>query len=118
MAWAIKSAVMLAGAMVAAAAEAQQAPAAPTPAANGWNGEFSIGGTSATGNTQRKSADTDIRLNHREGRLEDRFRLGGTMAWEAGTTSAQRVEASAQSRFDWKPRSYTYGLAEIGRAHV
>lgn len=35
------------------------------------------------------------------------------MAWETGNTVAQRVEASAQSRFDWKPRTYTFGLAEF-----
>ena len=115
MAQSVGAAVVVAVVVVAAAgvAEAQPAPVAQSASANGWNGEFSVGGTFATGNTQRKSSDADMRLNHREGRLEDRFHLGGTMAWETGNTVAQRVAASAQGRFDWKPRTYTYGLAEF-----
>lgn len=94
--------------------EAQQAGQRSRAASpDGWSGEVSLGGSLATGNTQRKSSDLDLRLNHREGRLEDRFHLAGTMAWETGNTVAQRIEASAQSRFDWKPRSYTFGLAEL-----
>ncbi len=94
-------------------ARAQQTGQGAQQSPNGWTGEFSLGGSLATGNTQRKSSDLDLRLNHREGRLEDRFHLGGTIAWETGNTVAQRVEASAQSRFDWKPRTYTFGLAEF-----
>ena len=82
------------------------------PAGTGWTGEISAGGSIATGNTSRKAMDADIRAAKREGGLENRFRLLGTVAWETGVTTAQRVHASAQSNVDLRPRTYGFGFAE------
>jgi putative salt-induced outer membrane protein len=104
---------LLVATLTAAGAFAQAAPPAAPQINAGWIGEIAAGGTLATGNTTRRAFDLDLRAAKREGGIENRYRLLGEVAWEAGLTTAQRVQANAQTNVDIRNRTYAFATAGL-----
>ena len=91
------------------------AQAADAGLKKGWDGEIALGGSLATGNTDRQALDVDVKASHRAGRFEDRYKLSGEFAREDGNTTASRINAGAQSNYDISDRFYALGFAEVER---
>jgi len=94
--------IAVAGATACAVAAALPTLAADGAAADnvpeqGFDGEIALGGSLATGNTSREAFDLDTKLNHRDGRREDRFKFTGDLAREAHNTRPRA--------FKWAPRA-------------
>jgi putative salt-induced outer membrane protein len=65
-----------------------------------WVGEVTLGGSLATGNTERTALDAEVNLKYRSGRILDEYKLSGELAREFGTTTAQRVKGGYQTNID------------------
>lgn len=66
----------------------------------GWTGEIALGGSLATGNTDRQALDVAGKAQYRAARWENRFRLLGDLARENGTVTSERTEVGNQTNFD------------------
>src|SRR5436190_721190 len=77
----------------AAAARAADSP--PGVPQLGWAFEVALGGSLATGNTDRQALDLASKAQYRTTHREDRYRLLGDLARENGVTTSERVEAGA-----------------------
>lgn len=80
--------------------------------AEGISGEINIGGSMATGNTDTTRVDAEIKARFKAGRLEDNYRLLAEFADDNGTTSAQRILGSVESRYDMQERLFLFGYLE------
>ncbi|MEQ9108940.1 MAG: DUF481 domain-containing protein [Rhodospirillaceae bacterium] len=79
---------------------------------NGLSGEVNVGGSMSTGNSDTTRVDAEIKARYKAGRLEDNYRLLGEFADDNGTTTAQRILASVESRFDVQERLFAFGYLE------
>ncbi len=78
----------------------------------GLSGEVNVGGSMSTGNSDTTRVDAEIKARYKAGRLEDNYRLLGEFADDSGTTTAQRILASVESRFDVQERLFVFGYLE------
>jgi putative salt-induced outer membrane protein YdiY len=78
----------------------------------GLSGEVNVGGSMSTGNSDTTRVDAEIKARYKAGRLEDNYRLLGEFADDSGTTTAQRILASVESRFDVQERLFVFGFLE------
>jgi putative salt-induced outer membrane protein len=102
------AALMAAGAVPALAADS-----APVL---GWEGQVALGGSLATGNTDRQALDLETKIQHRTPRREDRFRALGDLARENGDITAERVQMAAQSNYDIsKDKFYVLAFTQYNR---
>lgn len=78
----------------------------------GLSGEVNIGGSIATGNTDTTRVDAEIKARFKAGRLEDNYRLIGEFSDDNGTTTAQRILGSVESRYDMRESLFIFGYLE------
>ena len=78
----------------------------------GLSGEVNVGGSLATGNTDTTHLNAEMRARFTAGRLEDNYRLMFEFADDNGTTTAQRILASAESRFDVSDGLFVFGFLQ------
>ncbi|NKB45705.1 MAG: DUF481 domain-containing protein [Alphaproteobacteria bacterium] len=81
-------------------------------AEEGLSGEVNIGGSMATGNTDTTRVDAEIKARFKAGRLEDNYRLVGEFSDDNGTTTAQRILGSIESRYDMRENLFIFGYLE------
>ena len=86
--------------LVALLASITSAKADDEAPALGWTGQIALGGSLATGNTDRQALDLDSRFQLQSEHRQDRYKLLGDLAREKGVITAQRTEAAAQSNYD------------------
>ncbi len=92
------------------------AKADDTPPALGWTGQIALGGSLATGNTDRQALDLDGRLQLQSEHRQDRFKLLANLARENGVINAERTEGAAQSNYDIsKDKFYVLGFTQYIR---
>lgn len=109
-----------AGAATATVQEsARETPEAETPdpplgffGFSGWTGEFEVGGTLNTGNTEEKSVSTAIALDREAGPWTHSVLANFDFTRTDGTTSKRRFIGNYELDYDFGPRSYAYGFAE------
>lgn len=100
--------------LVFAAPTARAADAAKP--ALGWSAEISLGGSLATGNTDRQALDLETKFKHRTEHREDRFKFLGDFARENKTTTADRIQVAAQTNYDIaKDKLYVLAFARYNR---
>lgn len=87
-------------------------PASAVDRSEGLSGEINVGGSIATGNTDTTRVDAEIKARFRAGRLEDNYRLVGEFAEDNGTTTAQRILGSIESRYDIQNSLFVFGYLE------
>ncbi len=87
-------------------------PAAAVDRSEGLSGEINVGGSIATGNTDTTRVDAEIKARYRAGRLEDNYRLMAEFADDNGTTTAQRILGSVESRYDMRDSLFVFGYLE------
>jgi putative salt-induced outer membrane protein len=85
----------------------------PVAAQDGLTGEVNVGGSMATGNTDTTRVDAEIKARYKAGRLEDNYRLVGEFSDDNGTTTAQRILGSVESRFDMQESLFVFGYLEF-----
>jgi len=103
-------------AALAVLAGSGHALAADAPPALGWTGEAALGGSLATGNTDRQALDFDGRAQMRTDRREDRYKVLGDLARENGVIRSERIEVGAQTNYDLsKDKFYLIGFAQYRR---
>ena len=78
----------------------------------GMSGEVNVGGSLATGNTDTTRLDAEIKARFKSGRLEDNYRLSVEFSEDNGTTTAQRILGSVESRFDMQKKLFVFGFLE------
>ena len=78
----------------------------------GLSGEVIVGGSLATGNTDTTHLNAEMRARFKAGRLEDNYRLMFEFTDDNGTTTAQRILASAESRFDVRDGLFVFGFLQ------
>ena len=71
-----------------------------------------MGGSLATGNTDRTAFDATLKARFRTERLEDKYLLSVEFADENSTTTAQRILAAIESRVDFTEDNYLFGYLE------
>jgi len=82
----------------------------------GWTGEIGLGGSLATGNTDRQALDLEAKAQFRADRREDRYKLLGDIARENGVITAERIEGGAQTNYDIsQDKLYLLGFANYRR---
>lgn len=81
--------------------------------AEGLSGEINVGGSMATGNTDTTRFDAEFKARFNAGRMEDNYRLLGEFADDNGSTTAQRILASVESRYDMRDRLFVFGFLEF-----
>jgi putative salt-induced outer membrane protein len=82
----------------------------------GWDFEIALGGSFATGNTDRQALDLETKVKHRVERREDRFKLLSNLARENKATTAERIQAIAQTNYDIsKDKFYVLAFAQYDR---
>lgn len=79
---------------------------------DGLTGEVNVGGSMATGNSDTTRFDAEVKARFKAGRLEDNYRLAVEFAEDNGTTTAQRILGSAESRYDVQERLFVFGFLE------
>jgi putative salt-induced outer membrane protein len=95
---------------------AARADDGPPPPDLGWNAEIALGGSLATGNTDRQALDLETKFKHRTEHREDRFRFLGDLAREKNVTTAERIEVGAQTNYDIsKDKLYVLAFAQYDR---
>ena len=105
-----------AGALLAISAAAAPALADDAPPVMGWTGQIALGGSLATGNTDRQALDLDSKFQLQSDHRQDVFKVLGDLARENGLLTAERTLASAQSNFDIsKDKLYVFGFAQYDR---
>jgi len=83
---------------------------------HGWAAEIAVGGSLATGNTDRQALDLEGKAQFRTERREDRYKLLGDLARENGGITSERVEVGAQTNYDIsKDKFYIIGFTEYRR---
>ncbi len=65
-----------------------------------WVAEITVGGSLATGNTERSAIDTEAKVKYRSGRVLDEYNFSGEMAREFGKTTAERIKGGYQTNID------------------
>jgi putative salt-induced outer membrane protein YdiY len=104
------------GLLVAASALAGPAVADDKPIVMGWSGQITLGGSLATGNTDREALDLDSKFQLQSEHRQDVFKVLGDIASENGISTAERTEASAQTNYDVsKDKFYLLGFAQYVR---
>ena len=78
----------------------------------GISGEVNIGGSLATGNTDTTRLDAEFKARFKAGRLKDNYRLLVELAEDNGTTTAQRILGSVESRLDVQEKLFVFGFLE------
>ena len=82
----------------------------------GWAGEIALGGSLATGNTDRQALDLESKAQYRTEHREDRYKLLGDLARENGVVTSERTEATAQSNYDIsKDKFYLIAYTQVRR---
>ncbi|MBL8645194.1 MAG: DUF481 domain-containing protein, partial [Rhodospirillaceae bacterium] len=95
------SAVLLLATVLLAALAAGPAAAEDSKIANKtWVGEITLGGSLATGNTERTAFDAEANAKYRSGRVLDEYKFSGELAKESGSTTAERIKGSYQTNID------------------
>ena len=92
--------IALALALVLVARSGRAVHAAGGDPEMGWAGEIALGGSLATGNTDRQALDLESKAQSRTEHREDRYKLLGDLTRENGVVTAERTEVSAQSNYD------------------
>ncbi len=106
------------GALFAIAAFTTSARADDKPPALGWTGQIALGGSLATGNTDREALDADTKFQLQSEHRQDVFKALGDFARENGIVTSERVEASAQTNYDIsKDKFYVLGFTHYTRDH-
>ena len=90
----------------------QAAPLAGQDDQRTWSGEINLGGSLATGNTDRTAFDATLKAQFRTEHLEDRYLLSVEFADENGATTAQRILTAIESRVDFTEDNYFFGYLE------
>jgi len=111
-------AVVSAGAaLLGALASTAPAHAADDTPALGWEGQVALGGSLATGNTDRQALDLEAKAQfHSTAHREDRYKALGDLARENGSITAQRVQLAVQSNYDIsKDRLYVLAFTQYDR---
>jgi len=104
--------VLAALSLSAGAVRAEDAPSSDL----GWSAEISLGGSFATGNTDRQALDLQTKVQHRTENREDRMKFMGDFAREKKTTTANRLQVSAQTNYDVaKDKLYVLAFAQFDR---
>ena len=107
------AALLCIGMIVPAFAADDAANKAP---ALGWTGEVALGGSLATGNTDRQALDLATKAQLRTEHREDRFKALGDLARENGVVTSERIEAGAQTNYDIsKDKLYLLAAADYRR---
>ena len=78
----------------------------------GLSGEINVGGSISSGNADIYRVDTEVKARFKAGRLEDNYRLQLEFADNNGTTTAQRILGTAESRLDIRDGLFVYGFLE------
>ncbi len=78
----------------------------------GLSGEVNIGGSIATGNTDTTRVDAEIKARFKADRLEDNYRLMAEFSDDNGSTTAQRILGSVESRWDMRENLIVFGYLE------
>ena len=78
----------------------------------GLSGEVNVGGSIATGNTDTTHLDAEMKARFKAGRLEDNYRLLFEFTDDNGTTTAQRVLGSVESRLDVRDGLFAFGFLQ------
>lgn len=82
----------------------------------GWAFEVALGGSLATGNTDRQALDLNSKAQFRTERREDRYRLLGDFGRENGAVTAERIEAGLQSNYNLsQDKFYLIGFTQYRR---
>jgi putative salt-induced outer membrane protein len=63
-------------------------------------GELTVGGSLATGNTERSALDAEANIKYRSGRVLDEYKFSGELARESGITTAERIKGGYQTNID------------------
>lgn len=109
-------AVLAAGLGFALAAPARAAEGDKTLPPLGWAFEVALGGSLATGNTDRQALDLNSKAQLRTERREDRYRLLGDFGRENGVVTAERIEAGLQSNYNLsQDKFYLIGFTQYRR---
>ena len=78
----------------------------------GLSAEVNVGGSLATGNTNTTRFDAEVKARLKAGRIEDNYRLAVEFGDDSGTTTAQRIIGSAESRLDVQDNLVVFGFLE------
>ncbi len=83
----------------------------------GWTGQIALGGSLATGNTDRQALDLEAKAQYRStAHREDRYKALGDLARENGAVTAQRVQLAVQSNYDIsEDKFYVLGFTQYDR---
>ena len=99
----------------AAAPEAAPEPTEPRHAFfgfSGWTGEFELGGTLNTGNTEEKAIAAALALDREAGRWTHALTAAFDFTRTDGLTSKRRFIGNYELDYDLSRRSYAYGFVE------
>ena len=78
-----------------------------------WVAEVALGGSLATGNTDRQGLDLDAKAKYRAGRVEDRYKLIAELNREDGKTTSQRRVAGYETNIDIQDGLFVLGFVQI-----
>lgn len=78
----------------------------------GWAGKLGIGFLSVSGNTETDSTNLDGRLAYVTERWEHVLTARGIGQSQQGETTAEAYKAKLESRYDFTPRTYGFGLVD------
>jgi putative salt-induced outer membrane protein len=91
--------------------------AADDPPQLGWSGQIALGGSLATGNTDRQALDLETKAQYRSiDHREDHYKALGDLARENGAVTAQRIQMAVQSNYDISTdKFYVLGFTQYDR---
>jgi putative salt-induced outer membrane protein len=82
----------------------------------GWAAELALGGSLATGNTDRQALDLEGKARYRTEHREDRYKVLGDLTRENGAVTSERAEIGAQTNYDIsKDKLYLLAFIEYRR---
>jgi len=73
-----------------------------------WSGSAEFGASLATGNSQTKNINGQLKLKYESGPWSHRFKLSTLQASENGDSSANRTVAEYSSRYAYDDRNYAF----------
>jgi len=74
--------------------------AEPRIPSHDWISELALGGSLATGNTQRNAFDVDAQAKYRAGRVEDHYKFKAELGRDGGVTTSQRWVVGYDTNID------------------
>lgn len=83
---------------------------AAQPATSPWSGEFDLGVSAKTGNTESTDLSARLRAKHQAGRWHHALRVGASYETESSRTIDESYLAQFQSDYDLSERSYLFGV--------